>query len=100
MGAFGVQSTAVEARCESSTSSRMGAWPWLSQVLHGCLAPMSVRWLPDRWQNCNVPSAALPDPSLRLSPNGGPRGPARRYAVHFRQPGPRVSPSVPAWLGR
>jgi hypothetical protein len=41
-------------------------------------------------------NAALPNPSLKLSPNGGPRGPGRRYAVHFRQPGPRVPPSVPA----
>ena len=38
----------------------------------------------------------LPNPSLKLSPNCGPRGPGRRYAVHFRQPGPRVPPSVPA----
>ena len=35
----------------------------------------------------------LPNPSLKLSPNGGLRGPSRRYAVHFRQPGPRVPPS-------
>ena len=40
--------------------------------------------------------ATLPNPSLKLSPNGGPRGPGRRYAVHFRQPGPRVPPLVPA----
>ena len=40
--------------------------------------------------------AALPNTSLKLSPNGGPRGPGRRYPVHFRQPGPRVPPSVPA----
>ena len=40
--------------------------------------------------------AALPNPSLKLSPNGGPRGPGRRYPVHSRQPGPRVPPSVPA----
>ena len=40
--------------------------------------------------------AALPNTSLKLSPNGGSRGPGRRYAVHFRQPGPRVPPSVPA----
>ena len=39
---------------------------------------------------------AQPNPSLKLSPNGGPRGPGRRYAVHFRQPGPRVPPLVPA----
>ena len=36
-----------------------------------------------------------PNPSLKLSPNGGPRGPGWRYAVHFRQPGPRVPPLVP-----
>ena len=39
--------------------------------------------------------AVRPNTSLKLSPNGGPRGPGRRYAVHFRQPGPRVPPSVP-----
>ena len=39
---------------------------------------------------------ALPNPSFKPSPNGVPRGPGRRYAVHFRQPGPRVPPSVPA----
>ena len=39
--------------------------------------------------------AALPNPSLKLSPNGGPRGPGRRYPVHSRQPGPRVPPLVP-----
>ena len=43
-----------------------------------------------------VADAAVPNPSLKLSPNGGPRGPGRRYAVHFRPPGPRVPPSVPA----
>jgi len=41
------------------------------------------------------PNAALPNPSLKLSPNGGPRGPGRRYPVHSRQPGPRVPPLVP-----
>ena len=39
---------------------------------------------------------ALPNPSFKPSPNGVPRGPGRWYAVHFRQPGPRVPPSVPA----
>ncbi len=41
------------------------------------------------------PGASRPNPSLKLSPNGGPRGPGRRYLVHSRQPGPRVPPSVP-----
>jgi hypothetical protein len=39
---------------------------------------------------------AWPNPSLKPSPNGGPPGPGCRYAVHFRQPGPGVPPSVPA----
>jgi hypothetical protein len=36
-----------------------------------------------------------PNPSLKLSTNGGPRGPGRLYPVHSRQPGPRVPPLVP-----
>ena len=43
---------------------------------------------------------ALPNPSVKPSPNGGPPGPGRRYAVHFRQPGPGVPPSVQAYLER
>ena len=37
-----------------------------------------------------------PNPSFKPSPNGGPPGPVWRYAVHFRQSGPGVPPSVPA----
>ena len=37
-----------------------------------------------------------PNPSFKPSPNGVPRGPDWRYAVHFRHPGPRVTPLVPA----
>lgn len=44
--------------------------------------------------------AVMPDPSLELSPNGGPRGTSRRYAVHFRRPGPRTPPSASAWPKR
>ena len=43
-----------------------------------------------------VANAAVPNPSFKPSPNGVPRGPGRRYAVHFRQPGPRGTPLVPA----
>jgi len=39
--------------------------------------------------------AATPNPSLKLSPNGGPPGPGRRYAVHCLRPGPGVPPLVP-----
>ena len=38
----------------------------------------------------------VPNPSFKPSPNGVSRGPGRRYAVHFRHPGPRVTPLVPA----
>jgi hypothetical protein len=37
-----------------------------------------------------------PNPSLKGSANGRPPGPGRRYAVHFRQPGPGVLPLAPA----
>ena len=50
-----------------------------------CLAP----------RHC-LHGAALPNPSFKPSSNGVPRGPGWRYAVHFRHPGPRVTPSVPA----
>ena len=38
----------------------------------------------------------VPNTSFKPSPNGVPRGPGWRYAVHFRHPGPRVTPLVPA----
>jgi hypothetical protein len=37
-----------------------------------------------------------PNPSLKPSPNGGPPGPAHRYAVHFLCAGPGVPPLGPA----
>ena len=43
-----------------------------------------------------LPCALMPNPSLEARPNGMPPGPGRRYAIHFRQPGPGVPPSVPA----
>ncbi|CAD5373067.1 hypothetical protein RA210_U290008 [Rubrivivax sp. A210] len=39
---------------------------------------------------------ALPNPSLKLSPNGKTPGPGHRYGVHSLWPGPGVSPSMPA----
>ena len=47
---------------------------------------------------CNLAAinAVKPNPSFKPSPNGGPPGPVWRYAVHFRQPGPGVPPSVPS----
>ena len=44
----------------------------------------------------SVLAPVRPNPSFKPSTNGVPRGPGRRYAVHFRHPGPRVTPLVPA----
>ena len=44
--------------------------------------------------------ATAPNPSVKARPNGKPPGPGRRYAVHFRRPGPGVLPSVPPYLER
>jgi hypothetical protein len=41
-----------------------------------------------------------PNTSVKRSANGRPPGPVWRYAVHFRQPGPGVLPSSPAYLER
>jgi GNAT superfamily N-acetyltransferase len=41
-----------------------------------------------------------PKPSLKRSANGRPPSSVRRYAVHFRQPGPGILPSSPAQLER
>ena len=46
--------------------------------------------------NTLVHCQVRPNTSFKPSPNGGPPGPVWRYAVHFRQPGPGVPPSVPA----
>ena len=46
------------------------------------------------------PCEVVPNPSLEARPNGRPPGPGRRYAVHFRQPGPGVLPLVPPQLER
>ena len=59
-----------------------------------CGGPQGVTW-PWQAQRLLSSGAVLPNPSLKLSPNGGPPGPGRRYPAHFRQPGPGVPPSVP-----
>ena len=58
-------------------------------------------WLAPRLINSRGASTAQlwhagPNPSFKPSPNGVPRGPGRRYAVHFRHPGPRATPPVPS----
>jgi len=44
---------------------------------------------------CGAAARAWPNPSLNRSANGMSPGPGRRYAVHFRQPGPGAIPSSP-----
>lgn len=44
--------------------------------------------------------AVRPNPSVKLSTNGGPPGPGRQYVVHFCHPGPGVPPLAPAYLER
>ena len=44
--------------------------------------------------------ATAPNHSVKARPNGKPPGPGRRYAVHFRRPGPGGLPSVPPYLER
>ena len=60
-----------------------------STVLSGCGTFAARRAPCQSWR-------ALPNPSFKPSTNGVPRGPGWRYAVHFRHPGPRVTPLVPA----
>ena len=50
-----------------------------------------ARWVLGANNVCSL----RPNPSLKGSTNGGPPGPAWRYAVHFRQAGPGVPPSAP-----
>ena len=60
--------------------------------LRGGPRKITISWQP---RLRRISSAALPNPSLKGSTNGVPPGPGRRYAVHFRQPGPGVTPSAP-----
>ena len=55
-----------------------------------------ISYIGGKLQVFTLPRKLMSNPSLKLSPNGGPRGPGRRYPVHSRLPGPRVPPSVPA----
>ena len=61
-----------------------------------CGAEWEAESLPYKSNSIAWPHALMPNPSFKPSPNGVPRGPGWRYAVHFRHPGPRVTPSVPA----
>jgi len=65
--------------------------------------PIATPWATDFAGTTNAQALnarMTPNPSLKRSANGRPPGPVWRYAVHFRQPGPGVLPSSPAYLER
>ena len=45
-------------------------------------------------------NTALPNRAVKRTRSGAPPGPGRRYAVHFRPPGPGVAPLRSAYLQR
>ncbi len=47
-----------------------------------------------------LPKFAMPNPSLKRSPDGRPPGPVWRYAVHVRQPRLGGLSSMPDYLER
>ena len=77
---IGPQSRFLSARC------RCAAW----------LAARLIKRLNSRAASVAPLRHAGPNPSFKPSTNGVPRGPGRRYAVHSRHPGPRVTPLAPA----
>ena len=94
-----VRRATATSRCADTKRARR----WLENVsTHGPQRGAGSNWSTPKtvarspYQGCRAShGASRPNPSLKLSPNGGPRGPGRRYPVHFRQPGPRVPPLVP-----
>ena len=77
----GVQGSGMVSASAAQATARLGGlkmaalWPVMNQVALGRVRP---------------------NPSFKPSTNGVPRGPGWRYAVHFRHPGPRVTPLVTA----
>ena len=77
----GVQGGGIVSASAAPVTARFGGlkmaalWPVMNQVALGRVRP---------------------NPLFKPSTNGVPRGPGWRYAVHFRHPGPRVPPLVPA----
>ena len=89
--ALQLRSTRCPAPCKSlCRASLVSAERVPFALSHG------ISYIGGKLQVFTLPRKLMSNPSLKLSPNGGPRGPGRRYVVHFRQPGPRVPPSEPA----
>ena len=85
---------------------RAGGQEFRGPALHVLMPPIFIQ--PLRKSRCATRAAgsrlgllskALPNPSIKPSPNSKPPGP-RYSAVHHLQRGPGVSPSVPAYVER
>ena len=94
--ALWVRKASTRGRC--NTAAAAPARPTSSSVRHAkqSASRKSASWLLATGHRASTVRRAEPNPSLKLSPNGRPPGPVWRYAVHFRQSGPGVPPSVPA----
>ena len=100
LGPAAVRSTAASFCLVRGGRQRRGAsaWPARSGLL--LIWSTKVNNTGGTLQVFPFPPSLMPNPSFKPSPNGGPPGPVCRYAVHFRQSGPGVPPSVPAYLER
>ena len=97
----GRRPAATDAIAASATRVREGKMTTTSQVAHTVSRFGSrVKVVFGTSKEGSPLRAVLPNPSLEARPNGRPPGPGRRYAVHFRQPGPGVLPLVPPQLER
>jgi hypothetical protein len=91
-------SASVGSQSTAGTVSRMNercAFGWLPKV--SCSVAQSRVFGPVGFATV---APARPNPSVKLSTNGGPPGPGRQYGVHFCRPGPGVPPLAPAYLER
>ena len=91
-----LRTASTQGRCRTERATP--AHPTFSSVQHATQSASrkSPSWLAAAGHRGSTVRRAEPNPSLKLSPNGGPPGPVWRYAVHFRQFGPGVPPPVPA----
>ena len=96
LGPAAVRSTAASFCSVRGGRQRRGAsaWPARSGLL--LVWSTKVNNTGGTLRTLPFPPTAMPNPSFKPSPNGGPPGPVWRYAVHFLQPGPGVLPSSPA----
>ena len=98
-----VMATAAEAQSRLKAARHYAHHPrqksrFLSARCHcaALLAAQLINRLNSRAASIAQLRHAGPNPSYKPSTNGVPRGPGRRYVVHFRHPGPRVTPLVPS----